>query len=54
MVEGQESLHTADGPTSHLCSATLLSGEEGLETFISPNSFQNRELGKSIKADKLM
>ena len=44
MVERQESLHTA----------TVISAHKSQETFISPNNFQNRELGKRIKVDKLM
>jgi hypothetical protein len=53
-VEGQEFLHTADGPKRYLCLPTEISAEKSLEIFISPNSFQNCELGKRINVDKLM
>jgi hypothetical protein len=39
MVEGQESLHTADGPTDYLCSATVILAEKNLVNFSSLNDF---------------
>jgi len=39
MTEGQESLHTADGPTDYIISAAAISTENRLGTFTSPSCF---------------
>jgi hypothetical protein len=40
-VEGQEFLHTADGPTDYLCSATVIPVQKSLVNFCSLNDFLN-------------
>jgi len=38
-VEGQEFLHTADGPPDYLCSAIVISVQKGLVNFSPTNQF---------------
>jgi hypothetical protein len=45
-VEGQEFLHTAEGLTGYLSSATVLRAEKSQEAFTSPNSFKIVNLEK--------
>jgi hypothetical protein len=44
-VEGQQSLHTGEGPTCYLYSATPILGEEGRANLIFNNHFEIRVSG---------